>query len=93
MKQTAPLTDIDRRLVSQIEALYGPAMKVPARAEQSRPAGPRRSLGGAIVRTIVLVALCVALVMWTEPGRTMYEAVSDGVRSAYEALISGSLRH
>jgi ferric-dicitrate binding protein FerR (iron transport regulator) len=92
MKQAAQLTDIDRRVVSQIEALYGPATKAaPVRAEHSRPTAPRRSLAGAMIRTVVLVAMSVALVMWTAPGRTMYEAVSDGARSAYDALLSGSL--
>lgn len=85
----APLTDMDRRLIAQIEALRGPVKRDTApTVERPRPAARTPSLAGSLLRTAALVAMAAALVMWTQPGRAMYDSVFDGVRLAYAVALS-----
>lgn len=80
------LTDIDRRLIANVEALYGPLTEAAPQVEVSRKASSRPSLAGSVLRTIALVTLAAALLSSTEPGRTMYDALGDGARAAYGTL-------
>jgi hypothetical protein len=88
MMQKTPLTEMDRRMLAQLEGLYGPPRRaaVPATARRSPATRARRPVG-SLLRTVLLVGVAYVLVTGTEPGRTMYVWTFDQLGVIYAAAI------
>ena len=83
-----PLTAIDRRMLAQLEGLYGAprAASVPRTSSASVAFG--RHWIVALLRTTVLVGAATLLVTGTEPGRRIYGWAIDQL-----ALIAALATH
>lgn len=88
MEKTS-LTEIDRRILAQLEGLYGPSQRAaaPATARRASAARARRPVG-SLLRTALLVGVAYVLVTGTEPGRTMYAWMFDQVGVLYAAAMN-----
>ena len=87
MEKTS-LTEIDRRMLAQLEGLYGPSQRAaaPATARRASAARARRPVG-SLLRTVLLVGVAYVLVTATDPGRTMYAWTIDQLGLIYAAAM------
>ena len=79
------LTPVDREMLARIEALYGPVARTPAH-ETARATGSH-ARRPSMARTLALVALAAALIVGTDPGRTMYSSLRDEIWNLRVTLI------
>ena len=85
-RAVAALSPADREAVARIEALYGPVARTPA-DETVRVTTESRAKRPSLARTLALVALAAALIVGTDPGRTMYASLRDEIWNLRVTLI------